>query len=358
MQPCGTFNTSYQKDVAIVRTRLQFGMLVGFFVILALLPLVTPISLGGLEFGLFFFIFVGVNIISLLGLNIVCGYAGQLSLGQAAFMAVGAFATGNLVVHLRIPFIVALPLGGLIAAAVGMAFGTPSLRIKGLYLFMATVAAHFIIAFAIIRLPEGMGGAVGLMFAPASIFGFDFNTDTRYYYLVMVVTIIMTMLALNLTRGSLGRALMAIRDDEVAAAVMGINTFAHKALAFGISAFYAGVAGGLIAFYIGIATMEYFTLISAVWLLGMLAVGGMGTTMGVIFGAVFFNIIDIAVTTIGPAIQSALPFMGHGNVSGIGMAFWALTIIVFLIFEPRGINHRWELLKASYRLHPFSYTRK
>ncbi|MBI4284175.1 MAG: branched-chain amino acid ABC transporter permease [Chloroflexi bacterium] len=357
MQPCGVFNTSYRQDMAIVRTRLQWGMLIGFFVFLVLLPLITPIKLGKLQFGLFFFIFTGTNIITLHGLNIVMGFAGQLSLGQSAFMAVGAFAVSNLVVKLDIPFIVALPLGGLIAAFVGMIFGTPCLRIKGLYLLMATVAAHFIIAFTIIRLPA-IGGTLGLMVPPPSIFGFELNTDVRYYYMVMMVTIIMTILAINLARGSVGRAFMAIRDDEVAARVMGINTFVYKALAFGISAFFAGIAGALVAFYLGMATVDHFTLVHAIWLMGMLAVGGMASTMGVIFGAIFFNIIDTVTTVVGPMIQSALPFLGHEHVAGIAMALWALVIIIFLIFEPRGINHRWEILRASYRLHPFSYTRE
>lgn len=357
MQPSGAFNTNYRQDMAIIRTPLQWGMLACFFVCLVLLPLITPIKMALIQFGLTFFIFTGVNIIALHGLNIVMGFAGQLSLGQSAFMAVGAFAASNLVVKLNIPFILALPLGGLIAALVGLIFGIPCLRIKGLYLLMGTVAAHFLITFSIIRLPA-IGGTLGLTVSPPSILGFELNTDTRYYYLVMVVTIIMTILSINLTRGSVGRAFMAIRDDESAASVMGVNTFAYKVLAFGISAFFAGIAGGLLAFYLGMATVDHFTLLYAIWLMGMLAVGGMASTMGVIFGAIFFNIIDTVTTVAGPIIQSALPFLGNEHVVGIAMALWALVIIVFLIFEPRGINHRWEMIKASWRLHPLSYSRE
>lgn len=357
MLPCGVFNTSYQKDMVILRTRLHWGALLGFLVILTLFPLFAPIRFGSIEFGLFFFILFGINIISLLGLNIVMGYAGQMSLGQSAFMAVGAFTCGNLVVKMNIPFIMALPLAGLITALVGMLFGTPSLRIKGLYLLMSTVAAHFIIAFCIIRLPA-IGGTLGLMLPPASFLGIELNSDTKFYYLVIAVTIIMTFLAINLTRGSVGRAFMAIRDDEIAAKVMGINTFSYKALAFGISAFYAGVSGGLVAFYLGMATMDHFKLVNAIWLMGMLAVGGMGSTLGVFFGALFFSIIDTVTTVVAPSLESILPFLGHEHIAGIGVVGWALPIIIFLVFEPHGINHRWEILKASYQLHPFSYIRK
>lgn len=357
MQPSGTFNTNYKQDIAIIRTPLQWGILVGFVLLLILLPYITPIQLGPVQFGLIFFIVIGINIIALLGLNIVMGFTGQMSLGQSAFMAVGAFAVSNLVVHLHVPFILALLIGGLIAALVGLMFGIPSLRIRGLYLLMATVAAHYIITFIIIRFPA-IGGTSGLVVPPAIIFGFELNTDTRYYYLVMVVSIVMTMLAINLTRGSVGRAFMAVRDDEAAASVMGVNTFAFKALAFGISAFFAGIAGGLLAFYLGMATVDHFTLVYAIWLMGMLAVGGNASTTGVIFGAIFFNIIDTVSTAAGPTIQSVLPFLGKDHVAGIAMSLWALVIIVFLIFEPLGINHRWQRIKTAWQLHPFSYPRE
>lgn len=357
MQPFATFKTSYRQDMAIIRTPLQWVTFVCFLACLVLLPLITPIKVGPVQFSLTFFILTGITIISLHGLNIVMGFTGQLSLGQSAFMAVGAFAVSNLVVKLNVPFILALPVGGLIAAFVGLIFGMPSLRIKGLYLLMATVAAHFLITFIIIRLPA-IGGTLGLTVSAPSIFGFKVDTDTRYYYLVMGVTTVMTLLAMNLTRGSVGRAFMAIRDDESAASVMGVNTFAYKVLAFGISAFFAGIAGGLLAYYVGMASVDHFTLLYAIWLMGMLAVGGAASTIGVIFGAIFYNVIDTATTVAGPMIQSLLPFLGREHVAGIAMALWALVIMMFLVFEPRGINHRWEMVRASWQLHPFSYARE
>jgi branched-chain amino acid transport system permease protein len=340
--------------MAIMRTRMQWGMFIALFILLALLPLIVPLRLGELSLGLPFFIFIGISIITLHGLNIVTGYCGQISLGQAAFMAVGAFASANLVVRVGLPFLIALPLAGLMAALIGIIFGAPSLRIKGFYLALSTLAAHFIIVFVIVRLPQ-IGGTLGQPVPPASIAGFEFGTDFRYYYLVLAITALMTFLAKNIARTRAGRAFVAIRDNDLAAEVMGINVFAYKVLAFGISAFYGGIAGALTAFYIGFTSIESFQLLDAIWYLGMLVVGGMGSVMGAIFGAILFRLIDELSIFIGPALHTTFPFLPPEAASGLAMMLWALTIILFLILEPRGINHRWEIFKAYYRLHPYSH---
>lgn len=348
MLASGVYNVSYAQDMAIVRTRLQWVLFVLFFVLLAAMPFILPsrfmVSL----------ILIGIAIVALHGLNLVTGYAGQISLGHAAFMAVGAFSSAYFVVKLHWPFWIALPLAGVVAAVVGMIFGVPSLRIKGFYLALATLAAHFIIIFAINRLPQ-IGGAHGQL-VPRPAFGpLVVDSDAKYYYLVMAVAAIMTFLAKNLVRTNVGRALVAVRDSDIAAEVMGVDVFRYKVLAFGISAFYAGIAGSLLAFYMGMAHTQYHQLNDAIWYLGMLVVGGMGSTMAPIFGAIFFQVIQELVTFLGPAIHNVFPFVVPEVSSGLSVVVWALIVLLFLIFEPRGFSHRWDIFKAYYRLHPYSY---
>lgn len=187
-----------------------------------------------------------------------------------------------------------------------------------------------------------------------SIGGFVFNTVQRYFYLVAFITAIMTYFAKNITRTRMGRAFIAIRDNDLAAEVMGINIFLYKVIAFGISGFYAGISGALLAHFMGMAHTQYFRLLCAVWYLGMLVVGGMGSTMGVFFGAFFFRAIDEIMLLAGPGMHKIFPFLPPEAASGMAVILWALLVIIFL-FEPRGINHRWEIFKASYRLHPYSY---
>jgi len=348
MLASGVYNVSYAQDMAIVRTRLQWLLFIGLLALIALIPLLIPSR------WVYFFILVAINVTTLHGLNILTGYAGQVSLGHAAFMAVGAFTSANLVVQLNMPFWLALPAGGLMAALVGMIFGVPSLRIKGFYLVLATLASHFIIIFALNRLPQ-FGGALGQL-VPRPTFGpWVVDNDHAYYYLVMAVAAIMTFLAKNIVRTNVGRALVAIRDSDIAAEVMGVNVFRYKVLAFGISAFYAGVAGALLAFYMGMAHTQYHSLDDAIWYVGMLVVGGMGSIVGPIFGAMFFEIIKEILTFAGPAITGAFPFVPAEISSALSIMIWALLIIVFLIFEPRGINHRWEIFKSYYRRHPYAY---
>ncbi|TAK36923.1 MAG: branched-chain amino acid ABC transporter permease [Chloroflexota bacterium] len=344
----GVRNVSYAQDMAIVRTRLQWVLFVLFFVLLAVLPVILPsrfmVSL----------ILIGISIVALHGLNLVTGYAGQISLGHAAFMAVGAFSSAYFVVQLHWPFWVALPLAGVVAAVVGMIFGVPSLRIKGFYLALATLAAHFVIIFVINRLPQ-IGGALGQLVPRPAFGGLVINDDVKYYYMVVSVAVIMTFFAKNLVRTNIGRALVAVRDSDLAAEVMGVDVFRYKVLAFGLSAFYAGIAGALLAFYMGMANTQYHQLNDAIWYLGMLVVGGLGTTMGPIFGAIFFQIIQEFVTFLGPAIHSSFPFVVPEVSSGLSLIVWALIVLLFLIFEPRGFSHRWEIFKAYYRLHPYAY---
>lgn len=360
MRPSGVFNDSYNKDMAIIRTKTQWGMFLAALAALTVFPLVAPgqyVNWG---------ILIAYYVIAVLGLNILFGYAGQISIGHIAFVAVGAYASANLMNHFGLNFFIALPLAGVVAALVGMVFGLPSLRLKGFYLAMATFAAYFIILYVINNLddmtknlawfPRLTGGMMGMRADRPSIFGFEFDTDVKYFYLMAAVTAILAFFAKNLVRSRVGRAFVAIRDNDIAAEVMGISVFRYKLVAFGIGNFYAGVAGALFGHYVGFLTPEHFMFFDGIWMLGMVVVGGMGYTMGPIFGATTLQLLKfLAVPWVASLADTYLPFAVGRTGSAFSWIFFALVVMLMLIYEPRGIAHRWELFKASYRLHPFSY---
>lgn len=348
MLPCGTFNETYAQDMAIVRTRLQWGLFIAMIIGVLTLPLYTSGYIVSTA------IATGVTLIAVLGLAIVTGYCGQFSLGQAGFLAVGAYTSAILVSQLHVPFLLAVPIGGLMAALVGLIFAVPSLRIKGFYLVMVTIGAHFIIVWTIIHLPKLTGGADGMVAPWANIGAFTFDSDIKYFYFVIPVVILMTFLARNIGRTRVGRAFVAIRDNDLAAEVMGINLFKYKMLAFAMSAFYAGIAGALWGPFLGRISPEHFTLMDAVWYLGMVIVGGLGSILGAVLGTVFLRILREVVSYLTPVVATAFPALERFAPATFGSIVFALAIIIFLIAEPRGLSHRWEIFKASYRLWPFS----
>ena len=347
--PCGTFQQSYEQDAAIFRTRLHWLMLIAFFILLFTFPLYASGRWLNLA------IIIGITVISVHGLNILTGYCGQISLGHAAFMAVGAYASAILCTKLGWPFLAALPCAALAAGVVGFIFGLPSLRVKGFYLIMATVAAQFIIIWVIYQLRGVTGGSDGLQVPRPEIGGIVLASKSSYFYLVMIIACLATFLAKNLVRTRVGRAFIAVRDNDLAAEVMGVNLFNYKLLAFFVGCIFAGVAGSLMVHYFGYAHPEQFMLLDSVWYLGMLIVGGMGSTMGVIFGTVFLKLLDELVIIVGPMLASALPALSVQMTASVGYIMKGLVIALFLIFEPRGIAHRWMISKSYYRLWPFSY---
>jgi branched-chain amino acid transport system permease protein len=221
---------------------------------------------------------------------------------------------------------------------------------------MATVAAQFIIIWVILQLYSITGGATGLSVPRPEIGGFVFESRASYYYLVMVFAVLATFLAKNLVRTRVGRAFIAIRDNDLAAEVMGVNVFRYKLLAFFIGCVFAGVAGALMVHYVTYAFTAQFRFLDSVWYLGMLIAGGMGSTTGAIFGVIFLKVLDYVVTLIGPPLSGILPpAFASQAAAALGLITRGLVIILIVIFEPRGLAHRWELTKAYYRLWPFSH---
>jgi len=352
MLPAGIFNTRYQQDKAIVRTRLQWVLLIGFLVLLYLLP-----GFGWKNSLFSIFNTIMCVIVAVLGLYLVTGLCGQINVGQAALMAVGGYTTAVMTAQFGLSYWIALPCSAIVGALVGLIFGLPSLRLKGFYLAVTTMAAHFIIIWSVSHLPlsKWTGGFEGLSTPPPAFGDFVFATDRLWYYPVVTVTILMVFIALNLARSRFGRAWVAIRDNDLAAEVLGINVFYYKLLAFVMCSAYAGVAGAMYAPVISAISPDAFPFLDSIWMLGMLVVGGMSSVVGVISGVVFLKGLNQFVVINGPRLGDMLPFIGTGAISSAGAIVFALVIMLFLIFEPRGIAHRWQMFKVWYRLHPFPY---
>ena len=346
MLPCGVLNRKYAEDMAIIRTKLQWGLWIGFLVVLLALPMLVTSS---------WLIFVNnlmITLIAVIGLQILVGFCGQISLMQSATMAVGAYTATILALQFNLPFWVTVPLGTLGAGLIGVLFGFPSLRVKGYYLALATLAAHYIISFAIAHGPQDItAGKTGLSVPSATIGSFTFQSDISWYYLILVITLVAALFARNLTRSKFGRAFVAIRDNDLTAEAVGINLYKYKVLAFFICSLYAGLAGALVAYYVGFVVIDQFTFWNGIWYLGMIIIGGAGSILGAVFGVVFFRFIEQMILLAGPVLT---PILG-GTIFPLLNAVYALMVMVFLIFEPRGLVNRWEIFKMSYRLWPYTY---
>ncbi len=342
----GTFQESYAGDMAIFRTKVNWGILLVFLLLLFTCPLFFSDRM------LTIMTMIGIAVISVHGLNILTGYCGQISIGHVGFMAVGGYVSAILTAKLGWSFWAALPCAALAAGIAGLIFGLPSLKIKGFYLIMATIAAHFIIIWLILQLYHVTGGPDGMAVPKPRIGSLVLKSKVSYFYLVMVFTILATVVAKNIIRTRAGRAFVAIRDNDLAAEVMGISLWSYKLQAFFIGCVFAGVAGVLLIHYIAFASVDQFPFMDSVWYLGMLIVGGMGSTSGAIFGAVSLKLLDELVTVMGPVLSAAVAAQAAASLA---LIVRGLVIALFLIFEPRGLAHRWGMIKAYFRLWPFSH---
>jgi len=297
-----------------------------------------------------------ITAVVVLGLQINTGLAGQVNIGQAAFMGVGAYSTAVLASKLHLPFWLALPAGGVFAALFGLIFGLAAVRIKGFYLALTTIAAQILFHFFVLNLPQKwLGGSNGITLEPAELFGFRFETDISMYYLCLVVAMIMIAGGYGIARSRHGRIFAAVRDDDVASGMMGIDVVRTKALAFLVGAFYAGIGGGLWAYYIRFVAIDQFTLIHSIWFIAMIIVGGMGSITGALIGVFVIRMAQESITSMGPALIERIPFLGGDLVFAAMNIFLGGIIAGFLIFEPRGLMHRWNIAKQSYRMWPYPY---
>jgi len=350
--PAGTCNETLDQDMAIVRTRLQWGILITSLIVLFTIPLYVN------SLGLNFINYLGISIIAALGLNILTGLCGQFSVGHAAFMMVGAYVSTWCTIHFGLPYWIGLPLGALAAGGVGMVFGAPSLRVKGFYLIMATMAAQFIIPWVIKNVqPEWTGGNFPMAVPVPTIGDIKIKTEIQWFYIIIPLTVLGIFCAKNLSRTRMGRAFIAIRDNDLAAEVMGINTFKYKVIAFFISSVYAGIAGSLMATWMRTVSYTYFEFDVSIWYLGIIVVGGLGSVFGAVAGAIFIRGFDYAIPIFIQWAAGVFPILNLNTDIGTAAkpVLFGLVLLIFILFEPRGIAHRWEIFKAYYRLWPFSY---
>jgi branched-chain amino acid transport system permease protein len=348
-KPCGTFDETYEQDSALVRTGYRWTLLMLLLVfIFAVFPLLAGTYLLDVAVNLAIFI------IAVLGLQIIVGFTGQVSMGHAAFMAVGAYMSAGLSYHLDWPFWLTMPCAALAAGVLGIVVAIPALKIRGFYISVTTLAAHFIIMWVILHGGGVTRGTSGLPAGEITLFGFSFDNEIKFYYLAMGVVAAVVFLTNNLMRTRTGRSFIAVRDNDLAAEFMGINVFRTKVLAFFLSSLYAGMAGSLLAHYQGIITVEQFTLMDSIWMLGMLIIGG-ATITGAIMGVFILKLLHQVVLFMAPWLGGIFPALAGSAVAGFVQIFFGVVILLFLVFEPRGLFHRWQVTLSTFRLWPFPY---
>jgi branched-chain amino acid transport system permease protein len=352
----GQFKTTYRADQQIFPITQDR---VAVLLIIAAAFLVVPMVTSEYMFRAILIPFVIMSVAAL-GVNILVGYCGQISLGSAAFMAVGAYAAFNFFVRVDgLPVLLALVLGGICASAFGILFGLPSLRVKGLYLAVATLAAQFFSDWMFLRIkwfthdaPSGSVSVSGLQ-----LLGFPIESPVSKYLFCLGILVVLALLAKNLVRSAIGREWMAIRDMDVAATVIGIRPMYAKLTAFAVSSFIIGVAGGLWGFvYLGSWEPAAFSVDLSFKLLFMVIIGGMGSIMGSFFGAGFIVVLPIF-------LNQFLPFVGDlvgiqistAGISHAELIIFGALIVWFLIVEPHGLAKLWSIGKQKLRLWPFPH---
>lgn len=351
MTPAGDFRSTYRADTTIFPSRnSRFAVLAGLVVLCA-----APMVLGRYELGLL--IAIGYSAIAALGLNILVGFTGQISIGHAAFFGFGAFASALLAEH-GVPVPLAIWGAGLMTAVVGLVFGAPAARLKGLYLAIATLAAQFILEDFFARARWFSGGVAGRVTEPYALFGLSFDREETYFYIVLAHLVVLFVAAANLMRSRDGRALIAVRDHYLSAEMMGINLAYYRTLSFGIASFYAGIGGALYAHYLLFVSVEAFNILYSIQFLAMIIIGGLGSVMGSLMGAAFMVLLP-------EIVQSGADLLSGGAIDrmlrlGASISFLremaiGAAIILFLIFEPDGLAHRWRMIKAYWKLYPFSH---
>src|ERR1700729_1621039 len=350
--PAGDYRTSYAADTTIFPTTTSRNVAIAGIVLVCFAPLV----LNG--YWLSILIQIGIFSIAALGLNVLVGFTGQISIGHAAFFLFGAFTSAYISNTLPIPVFFAIPLAGMVTALVGLIFGVPAARLKGLYLVIATLAAQYILLDFFSRAEWFTGGSVPASANPFSIFGYAFSGDKQYFYVVLAYLVVCFLLVTNLMRTRDGRALVAIRGHYLSADIMGINLTKYRTLSFGLAAFFAGIAGALYAHYQLVISQEGFGIERSILFLAMIIIGGTGSIMGTLMGTAFVVLLPesmewISTTLKGSAVDRALSL--NNNITFLREITVGLIIIAFLMFEPDGLAHRWRQIRTYWKLYPFSH---
>ncbi len=344
---------TYYEDVALFSSGVVIFWCIVLMAFLGLFPFLFK------NYYVYVANYIAINIIVVVGLNLLVGYTGHISLGHAGFFAVGAYATIALMTLANFPFLAALVVAGLLAALLGFLLGLPSLRLEGPYLAIVTLGFGLTIT-QIIGKINLLGGRMGLHSPDLIIFGRHLNTDRELYYLVMIITVLLVVFARNVTKTKVGRAFIALREADIAAETMGVNLLLYKTMAFALSAFYAGVAGGLYAFVLRFVEPELFSLFMSIMFLTMAVVGGLGSVIGPIAGAILLSWLDLELRDI-----LSIPYVGQWlrqlsesyfsltGVSNIQFIVFGTILILIMVFEPLGIYGIWIRTKKYWKTWPF-----
>jgi branched-chain amino acid transport system permease protein len=339
---------NYQEDRKIFPSpQAKIGL-----ALLGLILLFFPYLFG--TYVVFVACVVGVSVIGALSLNIITGYTGLISLGHAAFMGIGAYTAAILSTKAGFPFWAALPLSGVMAAITGFIVGVPTLRLRGMYLVVTTLAFQFITEHVIYHWESLTAGDRGIQLPAPTIFGMKLDTYESFYYVILVVAVLAAIFTKNLAMSRTGRAFVSVRDRDIAAEIIGIHVARYKILSFVISSFMAGVAGSLYAYLLNLISPDHFTFNLSILYVAMIIVGGMGSVLGSIAGAVFMVLLPELLNAISGPIASAYPIMAP-RIGGVSLTVYGLVIILFIIFEPMGLAGIWIRIKRYWTTWPFSY---
>lgn len=344
-----TFIESYPEDLSLFRS-IWIRVWIAIIVTVILL---FPFIVG--KHTLFTISMVGIYIIAAIGLNILTGYTGQISIGHAAFIAIGSYGTTILGERTGLPFYVIIPASGLIAAFIGVMVGIPCLRLRGLYLAMATMSFGIAVQYILYQWEKVTNGAQGMAAPSIQFWGFNVDSDRKFYFFILIVVFLLGFAAKNMMRMKIGRAFIAIRDRDIAANMIGVDVTRYKVMAFGISSFYAGVSGSLFAYYTTHVNPEYFTIFLSIEYLAMIIVGGLGTILGSFLGAMFIGMVPEVLRIFVGFLSDIFHLRGILFLQELKVMVYGLMIVLFLIFESGGLFAIWQRVKVGFKNWPFTY---
>jgi branched-chain amino acid transport system permease protein len=345
----------YREDERIFRTRFQRAWFYILLFLVGLMLLGSLFGVGANEYHYFIMNLIVINLIAAMGLQLLVGFTGLLSLGHAAFMGVGAYTSALMITGFGCPFILSILFAGLVAAFFGVVVGVPSLRIKGFYLMVATLAFQFVIEYTIIHWDSATRGIRGIELPTPHAFGIPLEKHQAYFLFLFVLAVFLMWGAKNLMRSKLGRAFIAIRDNDVSAEVIGIPIFPYKLLAFSISAFYAGVAGALFAALLRTAIPGDYTFMHSVIFLAMVLVGGLGRLVGTVFGVIFVTLVPVLLDQLVSFIAQAWDPNFTIHLGPMKELVFGGLIILFIIFEPEGLVGVWIKIRDYFKIWPLPY---
>jgi branched-chain amino acid transport system permease protein len=343
----GYFKTSYEAELSLVETRTHWACLAILMAGLIVFPFFASAFLLDLASQVFL-AFIGA-----IALMLLTGYAGQISLGHAGLIAAGAFTTAILFKEAKAPFWVTFPASGLVGAILGFVFGLPSLRLKGLYLALSTLALHFIVTYIGAEYETKRGFATGVVIEPPALGSFVIEDPRVWYFILLFFDILLVIFSLNLLRSRTGRAWMALRDRDVAAEALGIKLSSYKLSAFVVSSIITSIGGCLFAYYRGFVSAEAFSLLLTIEYVAMVIIGGLGSILGAIFGTVFVVLLPYVIETATKVFHVSSRFTTY--MFSINHSTFGLIMIIFLVLEPTGLVGIWTRVRNYFILWPFKH---